>query len=66
MEDKVDEWHSHEALDRTYICKTLMTMSLLDHPFVNHPSNNDVKSLVDKILSLLEDLNQLIGERRFL
>lgn len=60
----MDQFHCHEALDRIHIAKSYLYMALDEHPFFNHPDNDDIKSILDKVYEQMEDIYQRIGERK--
>lgn len=62
MEKKIelDEFHYHEALDRTFVFAQMLYDFLSEHPVVlEHPN---VKKLVNKACETLGQAYQLIGE----
>jgi hypothetical protein len=56
---KLDEFHYHEAIDRTYVVQSNIENTLQSHP-VFHKHKKLAKKL-DKVQTLLRDLYQEIG-----
>lgn len=56
---KLDSYHYHEAIDRTYIATNFLEENLGQHPvYHKHP---ELKTKLDEIISGLSELYQLIG-----
>jgi hypothetical protein len=63
MIDQPDDYHRHEALDRTHLCASLVSDFLIDHPWlVTHP---ELHAQAEQAMALLSDLYQKIGEQHF-
>lgn len=58
---ELDQFHGHEALDRTHMILGLIEHYLHCHPFIEQ--NEDVHKLVDQALSNLSQAYQLIGSK---
>jgi len=56
---KLDEFHYHEAIDRTYICADIINTHLLQHPVIKKHKN--LKKRVKKAQKLLLETYQLTG-----
>ena len=56
---KLDNYHYHEALDRTYVINTIIDEILTDHPvFKKHKR---LKSKLEKASSIIGEVYQEIG-----
>ena len=58
-DEKLDEFHYHEALDRTYIMCQQLEFVLLSHPIIQ--KHKELREEVKKALYILYDIYQLIG-----
>lgn len=56
---KLDSYHYHEAIDRTYIATNFLEENLAQHP-VYH-KHIELKTKIDEIILSLVELYQLIG-----
>lgn len=56
---KLDEFHYHEALDRTYIVTNFVESSLAEHPVFTQ--NDELGKEINKIISDMSNLYQRIG-----
>jgi len=56
---KLDSYHYHEAIDRTYLAINFIEENLTQHP-VYH-KHIELKTKIDEITSGLVELYQLIG-----
>lgn len=55
----LDEFHYHEALDRTYIFTAMLNDNLLSHSV--YQQNDKLKEKLEKAIELLAELYQEIG-----
>lgn len=55
----LDEFHYHEAIDRTWVITDMMDTYLLAHPVIN--KNKKLKNKVQQAQHLLLDVYQIIG-----
>lgn len=58
-ETKIDKFHYHEILDRTYIIEFMLDEHLLNHPVVQ--KHSILKKKLKKISSKLADVYQIVG-----
>jgi hypothetical protein len=56
---KLDEFHYHEALDRTYLINTMIYEFILNHPVIK--KHKKVRKKTKKALSLLLEVYQELG-----
>lgn len=59
-----DEFHRHEALDRTSMIAQMVGIWLLEHPAIQQ--NAKVRKKIEKAANLLADAYQQIGESHLL
>jgi len=59
MENKIDEFHYHEALDRASVCGDILEHALASHPVIK--ANEKFKDKVDQAQQALWELYQMIG-----
>lgn len=57
--EELDEYHAHEALDRTCMLMEIVETQLLNHPYIQ--ANLAMGVLADQALLALSELYQLIG-----
>lgn len=57
----LDEFHYHEALDRTYMIGNILDNNLSEHPVIENDEN--LKKKVSEISNLLSELYQMIGSK---
>ena len=56
---ELDEYHAHEALDRTCMFMEIVETQLLNHPYIQ--ADDTRKTLVLRALKNLDHLHKLIG-----
>jgi len=56
---KLDEFHYHEALDRSYIIADMIENVLITHPVIEN--NKDLKIKVEKAQDIICEVYQMIG-----
>lgn len=56
---KLDKFHKHEALDRTWLFVDMIASFLLEHPYIQQ--NKSLKRKVKKAFGLLYEVYQEIG-----
>ena len=59
MQLKLDRFHYHEALDRTYVVQNIITEHLLEHPVIQ--KHKDLKKRVEQAELLLAEVYQLVS-----
>ena len=59
--ETIDNYHAHEALDRTYLVMDMVEIYLLDHPYIS--SDIDLKEMLEEVSDKLMKVYQLIGQR---
>ena len=60
MKKKLDIFHAHEALDRTYVCMNHFIYYVRDHDFIEE--NLELKQLAMEIENKLGDLYIKVGQ----
>lgn len=55
----LDEFHYHEALDRSYVIAEIIDSTLLTHPVIQ--KHRDFKKRVENAQQLIVEVYQLIG-----
>ena len=63
MKLKLDRFHYHEALDRTYVVQNIITEHLLEHPVIQ--KHKDLKKRVEQAELLLAEVYQLVSNYRY-
>lgn len=58
---EIDQFHKHEALDRTYMILCIAEQHLRNHPFIQQ--DEEIKKLLDDGLDKLAEMYQLIGTK---
>jgi hypothetical protein len=58
-EEPLDEFHYHEALDRSYIVAELIETALIDHPVIQR--HGHLKTKIENAQSLIIEVYQEIG-----
>jgi hypothetical protein len=62
--DNLDEYHYHEALDRTFLIQLIIQESLSKHPvFQYHP---ELEKILDIVQDSLSDIYSHIGNIEFI
>ena len=56
---KLDHFHYHEALDRTYLICDILTTNLVSHPVIK--KHRDLKKRVKEAEKLLAEVYQRVG-----
>lgn len=56
---KLDSYHYHEAIDRTYLATNFIDENLAQHPV--YQKHEELKTKIDEIITDLVQLYQLIG-----
>ena len=59
--NKLDNYSYHEALDRSYLFPSLVDRELSNHPVIK--INKKLSKKVDKILTLMFEVYQEIGDK---
>jgi len=60
MSTKIDDYHRHEALDRTHLLCNMIDSHLLSHPFIE--ARGDLHEQVQQAVAMLASVYQKIGE----
>lgn len=63
MDEELDEFHAHEAMDRVSMMCSIICGELLDHPFIQ--ADAGLREKVEQAVSTLSAVYQTIGEKRF-
>jgi hypothetical protein len=63
MSKKLDKYHYHEALDRSYCVTDIIQSMLLDHALLNAKKHKKWKKKVLKAQMLICEVYQDIGEK---
>lgn len=58
--NKLDEFHYHEALDRTYLIGSMVNDTLTTHPV--YKKHKKLKKKINKVEDLLAELYQEMGD----
>lgn len=58
---KLDEFHTHEALDRTYLCCEMFDTYVAEHPYVK--ADPQLAELCEKATDALYAVYNAIGAR---
>ena len=61
MSKKLDKYHYHEALDRSYCVMDIMQSMLLDHPVLTSKKHKKWKKKLLKAQMLVSEVYQEIG-----
>jgi hypothetical protein len=57
---KIDEFHWHEVVDRSYLCMEMLACALEDHPVIE--DNPELAELLEKAHSAIFKLYQRAGD----
>jgi hypothetical protein len=58
---ELDEFHAHEALDRTFVIRDQFEMFVVEHPFIMQ--NEDLANEAEKISSSFFDFYQAVANK---
>lgn len=58
---KLDEFHLHEALDRTHVLLSAFADHVAEHPFIRQ--DRELRRMANRLVDQMSDLYQAIGQR---